>query len=139
MGVIHIQHKLLGLPETVRIMFIFIIDQFQCIKIHNWLGYSLFFCFLSPSVVAKYEFYTVTYRNWSITGQFSHYLMHGSLLWDPLCIIRKKYCHNESTNCCTLYNPLVRASHQVREVKSTRDESEKQPRMETLQVLIIIW
>ena len=57
----------------------------------------------------------------------------------PILHNQKKYCRNDSTNCCTLYNPLVRASHPVREVKSTRDENEKQPRMETLQVLIIIW
>ena len=71
MGVIHIKHKLLGLSETLRIMFILIIDQFQCIKIRTWLRYSLFFCFLSPSVVAKCEFYTVTHQNWSISNYWS--------------------------------------------------------------------
>ena len=121
-------------------MFILMIDQFQRIKIRIWLRYSLFFCFLSPSVVAKYEFYTVTYRNWSITGQFSHYLMHGSLLWDPFYIIRKSIVvmTQQTVVHCIIWT-LVRASHPVREVKSTRDENEKQPRMETLQVLILIW
>jgi len=82
------------LPETVRIMFIFMIDQFQCIKIRIWLRYSLFFCFLLFSLPKRSSQVWIlhsnkSYRNWSITGQFSHYLMHGSLLWDPFYIIRK--------------------------------------------------
>ena len=99
------------------------IDQFQCIKICIWLRYFLFF-----SNTSKLVYYWTVFTLFDAWQSFMRPILHN----------QKKYCHNKSTNCCTLYNLLVRASHPVREVKSTRDENEKQPRMETLQVLIII-